>query len=147
MSQNFPHVYRVQISLSQDEFIANLIHQAVDKKDRYKPVVHKAIKPGDIILLKEQYVKPNHYPLGLVKEVFINTNGEVTGAIILKGSTRELVKRHSSVIIPLLTSNAEESLNESECSLDDKDETKPRLLHKRAAAIKSAERTRDMLDD
>ena len=34
----------------------------------------------------------------------VNDLGEVTGAVLLKGKTRELVKRHSSVMIPLMTS-------------------------------------------
>ena len=56
----------------------------------------------DFVLLKESYAKPIDYPMGLVNEVQVNDLGEVTGAVIRKGRTGELVKRHSSVIIPLL---------------------------------------------
>ncbi|MEL7307448.1 MAG: hypothetical protein AAGK05_05915, partial [Pseudomonadota bacterium] len=87
------------VRVYQDEFMGNLIQQATNAKDRYRKVQHNKIKPGDIVLLKEQYVKPNHYPLGLVKEIFENSLGEVTGAKIFKGSSKELVQRHSSVII------------------------------------------------
>ena len=39
--------------------------------------------------------------------------GEVTGALLLKGDTKEVVKRHSSVIIPLLNcdSNSDDTDN------------------------------------
>ena len=37
-----------------------------------------------------------------MKKTVTNDNGEVTGAIVMKGKTRELVKRHSSTIIPVL---------------------------------------------
>jgi hypothetical protein len=76
--------------------------QATCEKDKYKPVTHQKISVGDIVLMKEQYTKPTNYPMGLVKSVQINSLGEITGAEILKGTTREIVKRHSSAIIPLL---------------------------------------------
>ena len=40
-----------------------------------------------------------------VNELLTNINNEVTGATVLKGGTREIVKRHSSVLIPLLKAN------------------------------------------
>ena len=40
--------------------------------------------------------------MGLVKEVFTNVNDEVTGATVIKGKTKEAVKRHISTLIPLL---------------------------------------------
>ena len=63
------------IKIYQEEFLANLIKQAVDKPDRYKPVTHKHISPGDIVLLKETFTKPNDYPMGVVKEVQVNDLG------------------------------------------------------------------------
>ena len=84
------------------EFMGTLVSQAVDKKDRYRPVVHKGIKKGDIVLIKEKNFKPNHYPMGIVREVIINNLGEITNAVIMKGSTRESVKRHVSTLIPIL---------------------------------------------
>ena len=35
------------------EFIAHLVSQATDEKSRYRPVMHKRIQVGDIVLLKE----------------------------------------------------------------------------------------------
>lgn len=90
------------IKVYQEEFLGNLIAQAVDRKDRYRPTKHKHINEGDIVLLKEQHTKPNYFPLGIVKQIVENDNGEVTGAIILKGKTNEQVKRHVTTLIPLL---------------------------------------------
>ena len=71
------------------------------------------IKEGDVVLLKEVNTKPNHYPLGIVKKVVENDEGEITGAEVLKGKTKEYVKRHSSTLIPLLSVN-EEKVNNNE---------------------------------
>ncbi|XP_068228287.1 uncharacterized protein [Palaemon carinicauda] len=132
------------VKLYQEEFIANLIHQAVDVPDRYKPVTHNKISPGDIVLLKENFTKPNDYPMGVVKEIFTNTLGEVTGATILKGKTQELVKRHSSVIIPLLT-RKDEIPNNSKVDVQESLVPKDTRV-KRQAAIDSSERTRKILE-
>ena len=40
--------------------------------------------------------------MGRVTSIQVNHLGEVTGAVVKKGATGEHVKRHSSVIIPLL---------------------------------------------
>ena len=138
------------VKIYQDEFLANLIYQATDLKDRYKPVKHKAIKPGDIVLLKEPYTKPNDYPMGLVKKVEINDLGEVTASTILKGKTKELVRRHVSTIIPLLTIDEKEiELSESRepglaniCSDDPK-----KKREKRKAAIASLNKTKLILSN
>ena len=88
--------------LYQSEFLQQLMNQAIDRDNRYKPVLHKPLKKGDIVLLKEENCKPNHFPLGMVEEVVLNDLQEVTGAIVRKGTTRERVKRHSSTIIPMI---------------------------------------------
>ena len=136
------------------EFLSNLVHQAVNVKDRYKPVTHKSISKGDIVLIKEQYTKPMNYPMGRVINVTINDNNEVTGAEIMKGKTRERVFRHSSVLIPLLTS--QDMLNDE--SLDSQlpspslqvESEKQNLITdkpKRKAAVLSESRTRKVLLD
>ena len=92
------------------DFLAKLVDQAVDVKDRYKPVKHDGLKINDIVLIKEPLTKITNYPMGIVRSVTTNINGEITGATIMKGGTREVVKRHSSTLIPLLSSD--EPLNE-----------------------------------
>ncbi len=103
------HVRENLICLYNEEFVSNLINQAVNSKDRYKPVKHKHLQKGDIVLLKEKHLKVSNYPLGVIKEIQVNTLNEVTGALVLKGKTKELVKRHSSSIIPILTNINEDS--------------------------------------
>ena len=85
-----------------EEFLIKLIYQAVNERDRYAPVTHHALKVGDIVLLKEQFTKPSNYPMAIVKEVITNDLGETTGAILLKGSSRERIKRHANCIVPML---------------------------------------------
>ena len=126
-----------------EDFLNNLIEQSVSRKDRYKPVLHKELKPGDLVLLKEELLKSSQYPMGLIKEVVVNSLGEVTGATILKGSTRELVKRHSSVIIPLL-SNSDHSAHEPVKEHDN--EVKLKKLPTRQAAIKCKIKNKLILD-
>ena len=136
------------IKIYQEEFLANLIKQAVDKPDRYKPVTHKHISPGDVVLLKETFTKPNDYPMGVVKEAQINDLGEVTGALILKGKSKELVKHHASVIIPLLSVSCD-NLPNTDCQNHDKtmDDDQVKARPKRKAAILSSEATKRILQE
>ena len=87
----------------QDEFLANLIFQATDKQNRYVPKPHKHLDVGDIVLIKEPNCKPYNFPLGIIKSLETNSIGENTSAVVFKGKTRELTKRHVSSLIPLLS--------------------------------------------
>ena len=91
------------------EFLNTLIVQAIDKNDRYKPVPHDLIKKGDIVLLVEKHSKRYMFPMGRVVSTEVNELGEVTAAVILKGSTRERVYRHSSSLIRLISQEGFES--------------------------------------
>ncbi|XP_068225135.1 uncharacterized protein [Palaemon carinicauda] len=101
------------------EFMNTLIKQATDKKDRYAPVNHKQISIGDIVLIKDDGYKPVNYPMGIVKEVFKNINGEVTAAKVLKGKTNEITKRHVTTLIPLLRKESDEDAVGSDDDDDD----------------------------
>ena len=72
----------------QEEFIPKLIDQAIDRHDRYRPVIHDSLHIGDIVLLKERLQKPGQYNIGVVKEVFTNSLNEVTGVSAFKGISR-----------------------------------------------------------
>jgi len=89
------------------EFMARLAYQAIDKRDRYQPVLHKTLSVGDVVLLVEANTKRSNYPLGIVREVFSNALGEVTSAVVVKGKTREKVFRHSTSLIRLLSSRCD----------------------------------------
>ena len=82
---NLQKVRNKLIEIYNNEYMSNLIYQAVNKKDRYKPISHKSIKEGDIVLIKDPMTKIMDYPMAVVKEVIKNSNGEVTGAIVMKG--------------------------------------------------------------
>ncbi|XP_068235736.1 uncharacterized protein [Palaemon carinicauda] len=102
----FSHLRKVRnnlVDLYHSEFLATLTQQVVDKKNRYLPVKHTSLQKNDIVLIKELYCKPNQYPMGLVKVVTVNDIGEVTGAVVLKGKTREITKRHVSNLLFLLS--------------------------------------------
>ena len=85
--------------------------------------------------------------MGLVKEVEINSNNEVTGAVILKGKTRELVKRHITTLIPLLECDpkSDNSDTSDDQTLDVGNASSSRV--RRKAAVNSEQRTRLMLND
>ena len=86
------------------EFLTKLTCQSLDKGDRYKPVIHKKLSTGDIVLLIEPNMKRSNYPMGRIKSVSVNLLDEVTSAEIVKGKTREVVYRHATSLIPLLSS-------------------------------------------
>ena len=96
------------------EFLVKLISQAIDKRDRYKPVSHKNLDIGDIVLLIEPNTKRSNYPLGIVRKININSIGEVVSAYVMKGKNRETVFRHASSLILLLQPDAFEGDNGDE---------------------------------
>ena len=136
-------------TIYRDEFQAQMIVQATDKKNRYQPVTHKKPEVGDVVLIKEINLKRMDYPMGIVKEIQTNINDEVTGVTILKGKTREKIKRHVSSIIPLLGKN-EVSKGAKENNLEEsnlKDEEKVSMKEikpNRKAAIVGQARTQDL---
>ena len=132
------------LDIYHSEFLGTLIAQAVDKKDKYRPVVQHNLKVGDIVLLKEANTKPNNYPLAMVKNLEHNTNDEITGAIVFKGKTKELVKRHVTTMIPFLEINPDyRDPPDLTMKVDENLMTSPRV--RRKAAVASEQRTRQML--
>ena len=101
-SNKLHQVFMKLNKLYHEEFLVQLLSQAIDKRDRYTPVYHQVLAPGDIVLLVEPLTKQTNYPLGIVKRVTKNELGEVTSAEVLKGRTREVVYRHASSLILLL---------------------------------------------
>ena len=149
VKDSYSKLRRVRSNLKQiyhSEFIGELIGHSVSEKDKYKPVKHKLIDKGTIVLLKEDFTKPQNYPMGIVKNIVKNDMCEVTAAVIRKGSNREIVKRHSSTLIPLLETNNVDFNSENE-SEDRSDKNISSSKPKRKAAIKSAELTKQILVD
>ncbi len=137
--KNLRKVRERLIELYNEEFLSNLIIQATNKKDRYKPVNHKALKFGDIVLMKEKHLKPSNFPMGIVKEVQINSLNEVTGALILRGKTRELVKRHVNSLIPLMSTNQDRIVSNNNTDIPfDTDAVQSRTSLPRTASTQSS---------
>lgn len=60
------------IGIYNEEFKQTLIAQSTNIKDRYKPVFHKKLQVGDVVLLKEKHMKAGDYPMGIVRQLQIN---------------------------------------------------------------------------
>ena len=123
IKNNFTKLKKVRSRLNDlyhEEFLTNLVCQSTDRKDRYKQTRHDLLSKGDIVLLKEPHTKRLNFPMGIVKEVTINQLGECTDVLVFKGSTKELVKRHVSSIIPLMSVD-ELNLNSNSVDLNETD--------------------------
>ena len=131
------------IELYHGEFLQTLLDQATDRKNRYRPVTHQCVKPGDIVLIKEDNTKMNNYPMGRIKETFLNDIGETTHATVLKGRTKQICKLHVTQLIPYLTVNTDTSPTHK-LSPSDSQATMPRPIRK--AAIASRRKTYDMIN-
>ena len=128
----------------RDEFLVNLISQATDIKGRYKPKLHKPLKIGDIVLIKDENTKSYNLPLGIVKQIEVNSLGEVTNALLKKGKTGELTIRHVTNLIPMLS---ESDVNMSDFSIEVNNDQSNKLVNKvRLAATKANERIKLLAD-
>ena len=108
--------------LYNEEFIQKLLDQSVDKQNRYSSTFHNQVNVGDTVLLKDEYVKANQYPMGRILRVTCNDLDEVTGAEIKKGKTGEVVKRHITSVIPLLKLNRTPSVPVTDDPSNDSDD-------------------------
>ena len=105
IKSNFSKLGKIRdnlLKIYHNEFLVTLVNQAIDDKSRYTPVNHLELGIGDLVLMKEPNLKPHQYPLARVRKVFKNVLDEVTHVELLKGKTAEVIKRHSSVLIPYL---------------------------------------------
>lgn len=96
---------KLLIRLYNEEFLHTLSKQASDKPGRYAPVKSSDIGVGDIVLLRETHCKPGNYPLGVIKSTTMNSLEEVTEVTLLKGKSRETVRRHITSLIPFMKSD------------------------------------------
>ena len=146
--------YRL-ITLYNEEFLKTLMDQAIDRKNRYKPVSYERFCPGDLVLLKKDFIKRYNYPMGRIKSIIKNDLNEVTGAIIVKGNN-EIVNRHSCSLIPILKfnsnndevseSNSDQTVSDDHSANDDTNQNYNQRPKRRAAQI-SKIKTKHMLND
>lgn len=84
------------------EFLYGLLNQATKEKDKYVPVLHNTLAIGDVVLIKDPYVKAPNYPLAKVLlETTVNSLGEITQVLLKKGNG-SLVRRDISAVIFLV---------------------------------------------
>jgi len=128
------------------EFLVALMHQAISERDRYKPVLHKKLGVGDIVLLIEPHLKQYNYPLGIVKSINTNSLGETTSAIVLKGNTCEQVYRHSTSLIQLLSPDDEPRIIPEESQMDETERVQTRK-DRRPAALMAENRIKNLFNE
>jgi len=127
------------VKIYHEEFIAKLIYQAVNERDRYKPKNHNRISKGDIVLIKDPYMKSTMYPMAIVRDLTVNSFGEITSVKLLKGATGELVQRHSTSLVPLLSPKSEIGSSKDEVQIN----ARPRNVRpKRQAAMMASSKTK-----
>ena len=106
LTKDFEKLAKVRsqiITLYNEDFFINLVKQATNTKDRYKPVNREEVRVGDVILLREPLLKPSQYPMALVLNVCKNNIGEVTDVHAKKGCNGEVVRRHVTSIVLYLS--------------------------------------------
>ena len=154
IKNSFSKLNQARIRLNEKyhtEFQTTLIGQSTSAKGKYCPVKHDCLKIGDVVLLKEIHTKAVNYPLALVKNVTMNDLGEVTDVEVLKGSTRETLKRHVTSVIPLLTTDKDEAPQQADLAdpdvnnLQDPNDVQRRSV--RTAARTSNEKTKKLFSD
>ena len=146
LASNYSKLCKVRnnlLDIYHNEFIGTLILQAIDRNGRYKPVSHKQVQVGDIVLIQEEYTKRSNYPMGLVIKIFQNNLGETTHAVVKKGKTGQLNKLHVSQLIPLLETNMIPSQVVPSDPLSSNSVKLARPLRK--AALKSRAKTKALL--
>ena len=135
---NFLDLYKKFASLSkartamhtayEHEFLRNLEMQATDKPNRYKKVNQIELKKGDLVAVKTKLIKPFHYPYAVVQEIEYNDVNEIN-AIKVRKANGEIIRRHPTDIIPLLScSNNDDTEEHQQEEHSDEDSTSVRPL-------------------
>jgi len=135
------------VKIYNEEFVVNLIDQATDVKGRYQPKKHYKLEVGDIVLLKEPLQKPSNYPMAIVRSVTTNVLDEVTNVVLFKGSTREIVKRHVTSLIPLLSAGELRTPTNAVVAAKPTENVREGRKLVRSAALLQRERTLALIDD
>ena len=149
----FEKIRKVRANMIQNyngEFLKTLSDQATNTDGRFKPVTHKKLNVGDIVLLKESLSKPASYPMAVVREIKSNDLGEVVEVVVKKGSTGELLRRHVSVVVPYLTNSIKKDNDENVLPSNDEiitDVHMPERRPQRTAATFAAERNSALFRD
>ena len=105
----------------------------------------------NIVMLKEPLLKSMNYPLGIIKKIYKNDLNEVTKVEVLKGKSKEIVKRHVTSLIPYLSLNIESTDSEivqGNLNIDDdRNEISSRCTRKRNSALISEKRNKWLFEN
>ena len=129
------------------------MQQAVNAKSRYKPVTHHRLQKGNIVMVKEECCKPINYPMAIVKDTKVNNLGEVTEVKLLKGRSREVIRRHVTSLIPILSHKETTSGKEEMVKVDTVEKQdlpkggRMNTMPRRKAAVASEQKTKIILTD
>ena len=143
-------------NIYNEEFLKNLAYQATNESGRYKPANSDSIEVGDVVLLREQHYKPSNFPMGIIQQIVKNDIGDTTEVVLLKGNTREKVRRHVTSLIPLLSraecANCREEEPDDRIGGQHDNQTKDPSTSvvrstSRKAAINSRSKTKQLIDD
>ena len=127
------------------EFLSNLMEQSTNSSQRYRKVNHTALKPGDVVLLKEPLTKPTNYPMAIVTKVQGNDIHEVTTVTVRKGCNREVVTRHVSSVIPLFSTDTAERTENLPIDVEGNTTPQSNLRPTRKAAAQSRNATAELI--
>ena len=127
--------------LYYSEFIENLRLQSLNKSARYKKISHTEVNEGDLVLIRQEMIKPYFHPLGVVLKVTRNGLGECV-SVTLRKANREIITRHVSDLV-LLESRGIENNTSPEC-VDHKEDQHRKL--KRSAALKCIDSINSLRD-
>ena len=128
------------------EFLYGLLDQATKNKNKYIPVKHQRLHKGDVVLIKDSFVKAPNFPLAKVLEVVENSIGETTQAVLLKANKNIIKRDISSLILLVKKEQLEPTVCEDNESFRDSSSFDPEVRPKRLAAIRSQEKIKSMID-
>ena len=87
------------------EISSDLMREATNSPDRYKPVKHDCLQVGNMVLFQLKNTKCVNFPIGMITQVGTNNLGELTNVEVRKENW-ETVKLHVKSLI-LLMKNSE----------------------------------------
>ncbi len=107
------------------EFLYALIDDATRIRDKYLPIKHQILSVGDIVLIRDPYVKSSAYPMAVVTCITKNSLQEVTKAVVMKANGSKLSRDVSDLIllIKARTSENDKSLGCNELEFQDNSST------------------------
>ncbi len=83
------------------DFLQTLQSNATHLQKKYQPVKHFALAVGDVVLIRDPFLKQSNYPLGRVVDLVRNNLDEVTKVRAVKGNRKYVTRDVSDIIFML----------------------------------------------